>query len=94
MHIGLHYASPFQPTVAILREHDPDLFGERALHPDYLLLDAENTYITAAKAISCMALSDKWLMQLYTLEDSIRPVAKMLLGLLHGNELTHNIYSF
>ena len=45
-----------------------------------MLLDAKHDDLTAAKAMSCLSLSDTWFMQGYALEDSARPALAMLPG--------------
>ena len=79
MHVGLHYGSPFRPTFALLVEQVPD--GGIACG-DYALLEDRHMWMTAVRAADNLNQSDTWRCQVYHLEEGMRPIAKLLAGVV------------
>ena len=87
LHIGLQYGSPFRPTFAILDPCDPtDPLDDPS--PGYRLLRDTGTWVTATKAANMLHQSHTWHSQPYIVEDSLRPVSKMVPGVVSVQKMS------
>ena len=78
LHVGLHYGAPFRPTLSLLMEQVADVAD--AGGGGYVLLQDCQTWMTAVRLADSLKQSDTWLCQVYHLEESPRPIARMLPG--------------
>ena len=81
LHVGMQYGSPFRPTFALMKREDPAASDEDVA-PQHLLLRATGEFAVAFSIAEGMNQKDSWSVQLYEVEDSLRPVATMTPGLV------------
>ena len=82
LHIGMQYGSPFRPTFAVLLREDTAAAAGDDVAPEYLLLKATGEFVVSFIVAEAMDQKDKWIVQLYHVQDSARPVPAMIPGLV------------
>ena len=94
LHIGLQYGSPFRPTFLLMLPEGPS-DPEGGLHPEYALLREAGSYLSAVRLASMLHQGYTWLVQVYELESTMRPVAKMLPAVVsarRGEQEVHQLW--
>ena len=80
-HIGLQYVSPLRSTFAVMvATHEEWGDAPPDARPPRVLLSAQNCYSDCVAALSKLALEREWYVQFYLLEDTLRPIVKMVPG--------------
>ena len=80
LHVGLQYGSPFRPTFSILKEKGGE--GDTDRGDGYKLLEDCHLWMTAIRVANALKQSDVWMAQIYRLEDTIRPIPRMVPGVV------------
>ena len=85
-HVGLQYGAPLRPSFALLLRDDIGL-GEMGVSPEYVFMKETGCFLTASRLAEMLNQQREWYVQMYTLEESPRPISEMAPGHLGARKM-------